>query len=155
MDKKVQILIFQLNDQKYAIALSSVFRVLRAATVTPLPKAPLIIHGILDLGGEIIPVINMRRRLSFPELPIRPDDRFILSRTSRRNIILAVDAVLGMEIANESDFTEAESVLKGIEIEGILKRDDGLILIYDIDKFLPLEDDLLLSEVLLKLKHSE
>ncbi len=155
MDNKVQILIFQLNDQKYAIALSSVIRVLRAAAVTPLPQAPLIIHGILDLGGEIIPVINMRRRLSCPELPIRPDDRFILSRTSRRNIILAVDTVLGVEMADESDFTEAASVLKGIEIEGILKRNDGLILIYDIDKFLPLEDDLLLSEVLLKLKPGE
>jgi len=103
----------------------------------------------------MIPVINMRKRLSYPECPIHPDDRFILSRTSKRTIILAVDAVLGMEIAHESDFTDGESILKGIEIEGILKRDDGVILIYDIDKFLPLEDDHLLNEVLLKLKKGE
>lgn len=153
MDTIVQILIFQLNEQKYAIALSSVIRILRAAAVTTIPKVPLVIHGVIDLGGEMIPVVNLRRRMGYPECPIRLNDRFILAKTSSRTIILVVDTVLGMEDACESEFSSAESVINGMEIEGILKREDDVILIYDIDKFLPIEDEKILNEALLKVKN--
>ena len=155
MEPFLQILIFQLDEQKFAISLSSVKRILRAVEVTPVPKAPLIIHGVIDLGGEIIPVINLRRRLAYPEQPVHPDNRFILARNSRRTIVLVADEVQGIEHAREGDFIKADHIVKGMEIEGVVKRKDGVILIYDIDKFLPIEEEKILNEALNKQKQGK
>jgi len=49
------LVVFSLDDQRYAVALARVQRALRVVAITPLPKAPAIVLGIVDLGGVVIP----------------------------------------------------------------------------------------------------
>ena len=58
------LLIFEQSGQKYAVRSAVVREVLRAFSAVTLPKAPPLVEGILNVRGEIIPLLNMRRRLA-------------------------------------------------------------------------------------------
>ncbi|MGH9857936.1 MAG: chemotaxis protein CheW, partial [Acidobacteriota bacterium] len=91
-----QAVVFLLNEQRYALKLSVVGRIVRAVEVTGLPKAPEIVLGVIRIEGRIIPVMNMRKRLHLPEKEIDLSDQFLIAQTARRIVALEVDAVLGV-----------------------------------------------------------
>lgn len=139
------LLIFALDGLRYALPLHKVSRVVRAAALTPLPKAPDIVSGILDLQGEIIPVINLRRRFRLPEKPISCDDQFVIARTPRLTVALAVDGTLGVTELSGQAVVEPEAIVEGTGyLAGVTRTADGLVLIHDLDTLLfPAEEELL------------
>jgi len=96
MSRHTQVIIFRIDGQSYAIPLSDVDRVIRAVEVTPLPKAPETVLGIIDYHGTLVPVLSLRKRLSLDFRDISTNDRFVIARTSRRTIVLTVDEVTGL-----------------------------------------------------------
>lgn len=152
-----QFVVFALDDLFYAIRLSAVSRVVRAVEITPLPKAPPIVIGVINLGGRIIPVVNLRRRFHLPERELELTDLFIVARTSRRYtpkdggllLALAVDAVVGVRDLSEPEAIAAETILPGLEhLEGVAKTELGLVLIHDLGTFLSLEEERALGAIL-------
>lgn len=133
---------FSLDQQRYALHLSAVERVVLAAEVTPLPKAPEIVLGVLNAGGRIVPVFNIRRRFRLPEREIDLRDQFILAHTGRRPVALVVDSVTGIAEVAEEQVTAADRILPGLEqVEGVARLEDGLMLIHDLGKFLSLDEE--------------
>ncbi|MBI4458742.1 MAG: purine-binding chemotaxis protein CheW [Acidobacteria bacterium] len=150
----VNLVEFNLDDQRYALPLSAVERIIRAAAVTPLPKAPPIVLGIVNVGGRIIPVVNMRQRFRLPDREIEPRDQFILGRTGRRIVALVADEVSSVAERPESEVIATQEILPGLEgVEGVVGLDDGMILIYDLNKFLSLEEETALDEALAETKN--
>ena len=66
-----EVLLFTLEAQRYALPTSDVRELLRAVRLTPLPRAPAVIEGLLNLRGELLPVLDMRRRFRLPALARR------------------------------------------------------------------------------------
>jgi purine-binding chemotaxis protein CheW len=64
MDTSSQYFVFSLEDQRYALALAAVLKVIRAVELTYLPEAPENLVGLLNLRGEIVPVLNIRARFN-------------------------------------------------------------------------------------------
>ena len=141
------LVVFLLNEQRYALFLSVVERIFRAVEVTALPKAPEIVLGVVNVQGLIIPVINVRKRFRLPEKDIDISDQFMIAHTSRRRVALVVDAVFG--VIERTDVISMQKVVPGIEyVEGIVDLDDGMILIHDLDKFLSLEEERTLNQAM-------
>jgi purine-binding chemotaxis protein CheW len=137
-----QLVVFSLDERYYALDLSVVDRTERMVDVTPLPQAPDIVAGIIDVRGKIIPVLNIRKRFRLPERPPALSDQLLMARTARRTIAFAVDAVCGVVEHPEQEIIEPASVLPGIEyIKGVVKFADGMIFIHDLDGFLSLEEE--------------
>lgn len=55
-----------LDGQRYALSLAQVERVIRAVEITPLPQAPEIITGVINVRGRVIPVVDIRKRFRLP-----------------------------------------------------------------------------------------
>lgn len=147
------VLEFSLDELRYALPLSAVERVVRAVEITPLPKAPEIVLGVINVKGTIIPVLDVRSRFRLPFRGISCDERFILARTPTRVVALVVDAVSGvLELAMDA-ISSADSTLPFAEyLYGVAALNDGLVLINDLDRFLSLDEEdgldaALLSEV--------
>ncbi len=136
------IVVFSLDEPRYALPLASVDRVIRIVEITPLPKAPDIVMGVINMRGQVIPVINLRRRFRLPEREIRLEDRLIIATTSKRPAALVADSVSGVR-----RLEERELVIAGQELpyagylEGAVKLEEGLCLICDLDRFLSLEEE--------------
>ena|SRR3989338_588828 len=149
MKETDSLLVFMLGDQHYAIPLPAVDRVVRMVAITPLPEAPEIVLGAVNIQGRVIPVINMRRRFRLPEREIALTDQLVVAHTARRPVALVADAVLGVIACPEQSLIAAENIVPGIEyLAGVIKLDDGLILIHDLDKFLSLEEENFLAHAL-------
>ncbi len=149
MGKPNQLVVFTLGDQRYGLVLSAVDRVVRAVDITPLPQAPDIVLGVVNVQGRVIPVINMRRRFRLPERETVLTDQMVIAHTARRPVVLMADTVSDVLEYSEEDIVEAQSILADAEyIEGVVKLSDGLILIHNLDTFLSLEEETLLDQAL-------
>lgn len=136
------LVVFTLDGQRYALALSRVEQVVRVVAVTPLPKAPAIVLGIVNYGGAVIPVLNVRERFNHHRRDIRLTDHLIIAGTGKRTVALLVDETNGVVADLPGDFASAGDILPGIElVEGAVKLEDGLILIHDLERLLSLEEE--------------
>ena len=149
MSELTQLVIFRLDDERYALPLAVVERIVRAAEVTPLPKAPTIVLGVIDWEGRVLPVLNVRRRFRLPEREIGPADQFLIAQSGGRTVVLAVDEVQGVIERSPTQIVEAAQIMPGLEqIHGVIKLDDGLVLIHDLEKFLLLDEARSLDEAI-------
>lgn len=143
------LIVFALDRQRYALPLPVVDRVVRMVAITPLPKAPDIVLGVVNIQGRVIPVIDMRRRFRLPEREIALTDQLVVAHTVRRPVALVADAVQDVITCAEQSLIAAENILSKVEyVEGVVKLTDGLILIHDLDKFLSLEEESSLDQAL-------
>jgi purine-binding chemotaxis protein CheW len=69
------LILFSLDERRFALPLRSVERVVRAVDITPLPDAPQMVLGVIDVQGEIVSVINLRRRCRMPERELQLTDQ--------------------------------------------------------------------------------
>ena len=149
MSERAQLIAFTLDARHYALRLSAVERSFRMVEISPLPKAPDIVLGVISVQGRVLPVMNIRKRFHLPERDVSPDDQLIVARTSRRTVALAVDAVSGLIERPERDLIAAGDILPGLEyVEGVTTLEGGLVLIHNLDRFLSLEEDRALSAAL-------
>lgn len=145
----VPLVVFRLDRQRYALRLATVERVLPMAAVSPLPQAPAVALGVINIHGRIVPVLDPRRRFELPARDYGPTAHLVLARTSRREVALPVDEVLEVaEVAVET-VASPESVLPELGyIGGVVALEDGLLLIHDLDTFLSLDEELVLADAL-------
>jgi purine-binding chemotaxis protein CheW len=146
-----QLLVFILDEQRYALSLAAVERVVRMVDITPLPKAPEMVLGVVNLQGRVVPLFNIRQRFGVPERELNLSDQLIIAHTSRRTVALVADAVSGLIERPEEEIIRAEKILPGMEyVEGVVKLEDGLVLIHDLDQFLSLQEENALDKAMLE-----
>ena len=145
----MQLVVFRLGEQRYALPLAAVERIVRAVEVTPLPGAPAIVFGAIDVEGRVLPVLNLWRRLRLPEREIRPADQFLIAQTARRTVVLVVDEAGGVIERPQSTVISSAQIVPGLEqFQGVVQLDDGLALIHDLEKFLSLDEACTLDEAM-------
>lgn len=138
-----------MDEQRYALPLAAVTRIVRAVEVTPLPGAPPIVLGVIDVEGDVLPVLNMRRRFRLPEQEISPADQFLLAQTARRAVALAIDEAEGVIERPHTEIIGSAQIVPGLEqFQGVVKLDDDLVLIHDLEKFLALDEARALDEAM-------
>ena len=140
-DEIAQWVVFSLDGCRYALPLSAVDRILRAAYVTPLPRAPSVVLGALNIEGCVLPVISLRRRFSIPERAIGLTDQLVVVRTANRRVVLLVDGAQGVLELPAAAAVDATTItaIPG-DIRGVIPLPDGLVLIHDVETFLSAEE---------------
>ncbi len=140
------IVLFTLEEERYALHLSAVERVVHAVEITLLPKAPEIVLGVINVQGRIVPVVNIRRRFRLSERELKLSDQIVIARTSRRTVALVVDAVGGVTELSGKEIVLPEEIVPQMQyVEGVVKLEDGLVLIHDLDRFLSLNEEITLD----------
>lgn len=140
---------FRLESQRYALPLTAVERVLRMVEVSPLPKAPAIVLGVVNYHGRVIPVIDLQRRFGLPARSYGLSSSLVVARTERRTLALPVDEVLGVQEVASEIVSPPATVCPGIGlVVGIAALPDGVLFIHDVDTFLSLEEETQLGHAL-------
>ncbi len=142
-------MVFSLQEQRYAVDLAVVDRVLPAGELIRVPKAPAVISGLLNVHGEVVPVVDLRRRFSLAVREMTVNDKLILARAGSRTVALLVDAVMEITDGAGGAPIPADHIVPGLEyIEGVLALEDGTILIHDLQACLSLEEKAQLDEAM-------
>ena len=141
MGDTVQLLLFRLDHQRYALPLATVEHVVQSVEVTPLPHAPTIVLGAINVHGQVLPVLNVRRRFLLSEREVVPTDWFLIAHTARRTVVLVVDQSDGLVERPRTEIIPSSQVAPGLDaFPGVVRLDDGLVLIHDLDQFLSLDE---------------
>jgi purine-binding chemotaxis protein CheW len=143
------LVVFSLDDQRYALSLACVQRTMRVVAITPIPGQPPIVLGIVDLGGAIVPVINIRQRFNHPPRDVRLSDHLIVAATGERTVALLVDETNGVIGASPESLAPESEILPTLALfDGAMKLEDGLILIHDLERLLSLEEETAIDRAL-------
>jgi len=136
---KMQYLIFLLDGHPYALPLTDVEHILRAVEITPVPGAAPSLLGLINLQGEIIPVLNLRHRLNLPAREVELTDRLIITRGGGQKIALLVDAVRDIIAPSPEDIIAvADTSTDADLIRGAIKHGDEILFLCDFAKLPPL-----------------
>lgn len=146
MSPSPELFCFNVDDQRYAFPLMSVDRIIQAVAVHTVPNAPPLLYGLFDYFGMLIPVINFRDRLNLPTYPIRADDYFLIVDTPVRKLALVIEDV-GEVIGVSAPDLFPSSFTEGDNVSGIIRRDDGIILIYDLEALLSKQEETIIQEL--------
>lgn len=124
--------VFLVDEQRYALEISEVERIVRAVEVKPLPQSPPHVLGIINMQSRILPVINLRHCLSRPERDIRLEDHFVVVHLSEISAVLPVDAALGsLEVFDTSALPDEKT--RDRCLKKIIPHHEGVIYILDLE----------------------
>ena len=89
-----QFLVFRLGDDEFGLPIAAVDEVTRVPDqITRIPRAPRFLEGVINLRGEVLPVVDQRRKFDMPPLEVTEGRRMIVVRTDRYRAGLVVDSV--------------------------------------------------------------
>jgi purine-binding chemotaxis protein CheW len=143
------LVLFSLDERSFGLHLSAVERVFHIVEVTSLPKAPRCVLGIINLHGTIVPVFNIRERFGLPERATLLSDQLVIARTTKRTVALLVDSVSGVVDRTPDNSTPTREILPGMEyVEGVMRLEDDLIFIHNLETFLSLDEEMALEVAL-------
>ena len=148
---EMQLVVFELGDESYAVDISRVQDINRMQEITEIPHAPESVVGVINLRGRVIPVIDLRKRFGLPEAVHTKDTRIVVVHLEGNLIGVIVDAV-SQVLRISADIVEPPSpVLAGVDsryLRGIAKLDDRLVILLDLDFVLSRREQEAISEVL-------
>lgn len=131
-----------IDGQTYALHFEAVERVLRMVEVTPLPGAPAAVEGVINIQGEVVPVVSIRRRLGLARRGVTLTDSLLVARARSRRLAIIAESVLGVLERPADAVVNVGDLAQDIHyIEGVLKTSDGLVLIHDLDRFFSPEEE--------------
>jgi len=132
-----EVLVFEVGGQRYGLPIADVLELVRAVAITPLPNAPAVIEGIVNVRGRIVPVLDVRARFRLPAKPLDPSDHFIVAAAGPRGVILRVDRATQLALVDASAVQPPETLGAGAAyVAGVARLDDGMVLIHDLATFL-------------------
>jgi purine-binding chemotaxis protein CheW len=140
-------IIFMLEDRSFALPVKVVERIIHAVEITPLPDSTEIAPGLINMGGEIIRVINIRKSLNIPERKIKSSDRFIIVKADEKRVALIADSVGDILNVPNDDVIKSETINeRSLRITGTIRLEKGVIPILDIDWIFTLHEGTLPHE---------
>lgn len=130
---------FRLGDEKYGVDILQVKTIERMIPITRVPKAPPFVEGVINLRGEIVPVIDLKKRFDLPESEITENTRIIIVTVDDLTVGMIVDSATEVIQLPQDAIEAPPAITTGIDsdyLEGVGKMDDKLLILLNLSKVL-------------------
>lgn len=138
-DEIVQWVTFRLDNEKYGIRVMQVQEVLRMTEIAPVPGAPDYVLGIINLRGNVVTVIDSRKRFGLSDTEADDSTRIVIIEAEKHVVGILVDSVAEVVDLNTSEIDAAPNVGNDDSskyIQGVSSRDKELLILVDVNKLL-------------------
>ena len=142
-DEIFQRVTFQLENETYGINVMQVQEILRYNDIAAVPGAPDYVLGIINLRGNVVTVIDTRSRFGLMSTEVTDNTRIVIIEAEKQVIGILVDSVAEVVYLKKSEIEDAPYVGTAESsqfIQGVTNRDDGLLILVDLDKLLSDEE---------------
>lgn len=134
----MNVLVCSIEEQLLGFDLEKIISIIAAVETTQLPQSHEYLLGAINIRGQIVPVVNTRKILGLPTKSLDPNDYFILCNINQKPMTLWVDNVHFIKNYQEEEFFSADELFPGSNgNEQVIRESNQIILIYDLDTFLP------------------
>jgi len=122
-------LVFGVGQHEYALRIEAVVEVVRMVALVPVPEAPAALAGLLNLRGEIIPVVNVGVRLGVSRPDIKLNARIIVVGLKQRRLGLIVDTVQDVLSVSAKMVTQPDDLADSSPVAATITRSNGRIVL--------------------------
>ena len=134
-----QLVTFRLGDDQFAVDILEVERVLRFSAPASVPNLPAWIDGVIEHGGRVVPVIDLRSRFGLPRLSASSEHRILVLAIGEEWLGVTVDSVHEVISASAAEIAPPPPFFRGLNAEylkGLVRRDGLLIIFLDVARVL-------------------
>ncbi len=138
-EEEFQVVAFQLGREEYAVDILNVMEINRLLGITRVPRAGKNIEGVVNLRGNIIPIINLHKRFGIQSDGNEEDKRIIVFQFDELKVGIIVDEVSEVLRIHTTDIEPTSQVYHSMSaehIKGIAKVDDRLLILLDLLRIL-------------------
>lgn len=149
-DSLVQLLVFHLGGEKYAMNVHNTKTIISVAdqTITPVPQTSRVVKGITNIRGEVVPILDLEEKFDIEK---GSEQRIIVGEVNGNSFGMLVDSVDEVTRIEESKIRDPPEILQEAipteYIGGVIVQEDGIIIILDLEKALTEEELEALSTV--------
>jgi purine-binding chemotaxis protein CheW len=134
-----RLIVFRIDEALYALAVERVREIVRLRPITPVPRLPAAVVGVISLRGQILQVIDLRRRLGLPGAPGTRRARIVVAHDGDGRVAgILVDAVDEVVTVGEEAFCDAPGAAVGV-VEKLFRREGRFVSIVDLDRVMDLD----------------
>lgn len=142
LENSKQFVIFVLSGQEYGVDIQKVNNIIEPITITRVPKTPEYLKGVINLRGEIIPIMDLRVKFNMPISEATEDTRYIIFKSD--DIVVGfvvdkVDEVISFKDQAMETVTNITSDLTMDYILGVGKVDGRIITLLNLDKLVEMQ----------------
>lgn len=137
--------VFRLNQQLYALSVEYVMQIIPMVTIESLPQVDTAIEGLINVRGDSVVVVDLRRILNFPEAELGLHTPILLVRFEELMLGLIVDDVIDVMNLNEEDVVASDTILpEGLGeiavLTGVIQKEVGAIFLININRLFNVRD---------------
>lgn len=133
---ELEIVEFGVNNYKFGINVMKVREIINPMETTPIPHAHKNVEGIIELRGEILPVVDIAKALGYAPSSTPEDDKYIVAEFNKLKIVFHVHHVTQIHRISWSQIEKPQDMYQGLEtqITGIVKIANEMVLLLDFEK---------------------
>ncbi len=134
--KELKLVVFALGQEEYAVNILGVHEIIKMLNITRVPKTPYYVEGVINLRGNIIPVVSLRKRFGLNEKVCDDNSRIIIGDIEGNMMGMIVDAVSEVVSLDQSDIEPPPQEASGIEssyLSGVGKLNNRLLLLLNLE----------------------
>ena len=135
----LQLVTFRVAGEEFGIDILSVQEIIRTMEITKVPRAPMIVEGVINLRGKVIPIVGLRKKFGLEVKPYDSKTRIIVVDLRGTVVGFVVDEVSEVLRIPSSTVEPPPAIVSGIDseyIDGVGKVEDRLLILLDLDRLL-------------------
>jgi len=139
--------VFKIGAEDFGIEISRVVEILNTQKVHSLPELPDFLSGVITVRGEVIPLLDLRKRFAIQSAQER--ELIIVVRYDTEKIALLVDEIKEILTLSAEEITVPPTIFKGLKkryLTGLGKKDERIIILLNIDYLLTSEEKIILKD---------
>jgi purine-binding chemotaxis protein CheW len=135
---RIQLIVFNLDQHEFAVPIEQVWRVESLADQAPtrVPRAPAFLEGVVNVRGQVVPLVDLKKRLGFPVAGRPPKSRLLVVEMEGQRVGLIVDGVSDIMWVATARIEPPPSMvaqISGVFVQGVAKEEnDRLLIILDL-----------------------
>lgn len=133
-----------MSNEKYATNITEVERILGYVEPTVLPETPGFVKGVIDYEDSILPIISLTNKFNLGEEKISETTKIIVVKRKEKKFGVIVDNVYEVTDINNGNIEETPEITNAVErkyISGLMKLDNHIVILLDLDRILSSEDE--------------
>lgn len=137
--RETQHVVFRLSDETYGIDIGQVQEIITYQAVTRVPRAPGFVEGVINLRGNVIPVLDLRKRFEMEVADRDRETRIIVVEIGKQVVGLTVDAVAEVLRISSDSIEPPSAVVSTADsacLQGVAKIDGKLVVLLNLDHLL-------------------
>jgi len=139
----IQVVSFHLSSEEYGVDISQVQEIIRMVEITHVPRAPHFMEGVINLRGQLIPIIDLRTRFGMARAQTTKNTRIIVTEIGNKRVGIVVDNVSEVLNIPIESVEEAPEMIAGVGteyIQGVGKMNERLIILLDLTMVMSVEE---------------